>query len=293
LTNLSDFVSSHLRRELDFVLEAHNANSTAAFIASEPTLASTVYVPKVYDSLTTRKIMTAEWIDGVRMSDRDAVFRLMGESPISGAPSITDTSVPPLKGGTRSILKTMVNLFSAQMFLYGRIHCDPHPGNVIIRPHPSNPSHPQLVLLDHGLYVTLNEKLRLQWSALWKALLSGDYKTIETITEGWGVGLPDLFASAVVMNRYKFKESAERQQQKKRGSDEPEPEPERELTQYEQSVRMKAKLKEFLTDTDRMPKELLFLMRNMRSVNPFYSKGPGLQNLLALFKETTSHLVLL
>lgn len=36
------------------------------------------------------------------------------------------------------------------------------------------------------------------------------------------------------------------------------------LSQYEQSVRMKAKLKMFLTDTDKMPKALIFLGRNMR-----------------------------
>jgi len=38
------------------------------------------------------------------------------------------------------------------------------------------------------------------------------------------------------------------------------------LTHYEMSVLMKKKLKEFLIDTDRMPKVLIFLTRNMRMV---------------------------
>jgi aarF domain-containing kinase len=38
------------------------------------------------------------------------------------------------------------------------------------------------------------------------------------------------------------------------------------LDAYEQSVRMKERLKRFLVDTDKMPKELIFLGRNMRCV---------------------------
>lgn len=48
---LVDFVSDHLRRELDFRLEAENAKQTAIFIASEPRLAKNVYIPKVHTLL--------------------------------------------------------------------------------------------------------------------------------------------------------------------------------------------------------------------------------------------------
>jgi len=33
-----------------------------------------------------------------------------------------------LKGGVKAIMQTMVDLFSAQMFEMGWVHCDPHPG---------------------------------------------------------------------------------------------------------------------------------------------------------------------
>ncbi|KZP03284.1 hypothetical protein FIBSPDRAFT_1055377 [Athelia psychrophila] len=77
---------------------------------------------------------------------------------------------------------------------------------------------------------------------------------VERVTRAWGIGTPDLFASTTLMRPVKL---GPRQHQ----GGEPEP-----LNAYEQSVRMKAKLRSFLTDTDKMPKELIFLGRNMRMV---------------------------
>ncbi|KAH7886735.1 ABC1-domain-containing protein [Phlebopus sp. FC_14] len=263
-----DFINSHLRQELDFVQEAHNARVTSEFVAAEPRLAGKVYIPKVYPEYSTKKILTAEWIDGVRLSDRAAIRRLMGEEH-DKKPSIDNLYLPRegdrLKGGVRAIMQTMVELFSAQMFSWGWVHCDPHPGNVIIRPHPSNATLPQLVLLDHGLYVRVRESFRHEYATLWRALLAADWNAIETVTKSWGIGTPDLFASATLMRPVRFR------QQNEDGNGTVE-----ELNQYEQSVRMKAKLKGFLLDTDKMPKELIFLGRNMRIVQ-------GWQNCPLLF----------
>ncbi|KIJ67289.1 hypothetical protein HYDPIDRAFT_84650 [Hydnomerulius pinastri MD-312] len=254
-----DFINSHLRQELDFVQEAKNASVTAEFIAAEPRLAGKVHIPKVFPEYSTKKVLTAEWIDGVRLSDRGAIRRLMGED---------DSNIPPsasrihpslegvrLKGGVRTIMQTMVELFSAQMFSWGWVHCDPHPGNIIIRPHPANASRPQLVLLDHGLYVRVRESFRREYATLWRGLLAADWDAVEGVTKSWGIGTPDLFASATLMRPVRFG--------KKNWNGNGEV---KELNQYEQSVRMKAKLKGFLLDTDKMPKELIFLGRNMRIV---------------------------
>ncbi|KAJ7722355.1 ABC1 family-domain-containing protein [Mycena olivaceomarginata] len=247
-----DFVSDHLRRELDFELEAENAQRTAAYVAQDPRLSKTVYIPRVFPALTTKRIMTAEWIEGVRLSDRDAIRRLMGELP--GAST-------PLRGGTRAIMDPMVELFSSQMFLWGWVHCDPHPGNVIVRPHPAAPRTPQLVLLDHGLYVQLTEEFRRDWCAVWEGLLAGEWSVVDGVTRKWGVAMPDLFASAVLMRPVKLGRGRPQQREsEERGK------PIEEMTNYERSVMMKAKLKGFLTDTDRMPKVLIFLLRNMRMV---------------------------
>lgn len=206
-----DFVSEHLRRELDFIAESENAKQTARFVASDPRLAKNVHIPKVYDEFTTKRVMTAEWISGVRLSDRAGVSLLMGESK---NPIITQATVPssilspddppptsfpipstPLKGGVRSVMQIMVELFSAQMFSWGWVHCDPHPGNIIIRPNPQDTTIAQLVLLDHGLYVKVDEEFRRDWSLLWKGLLTREFSVVEKTTKKWGMGLPDMFAS--------------------------------------------------------------------------------------------------
>jgi aarF domain-containing kinase len=170
-------------------------------------------------------------------------------------------------------MQTMVELFSAQMFTYGMIHCDPHPGNIIIRPNPISPEKPQLVLLDHGLYVQVDDEFRKEWSSLWKGLLMADFSEVERTAKKWGVGLPDLFASVALQRPTRL--TRRTKDRKKKEEDERRMREQlnewANMSQYEQSVRMKAKLKEFLTDTDRMPKALIFLIRNMRWVLFFWT----------------------
>ncbi|KAH9927391.1 atypical/ABC1/ABC1-B protein kinase [Amylocystis lapponica] len=241
-----DFISEHLRRELDFELEAQNAMRTAEFVAAEPRLTDRVYIPKVYPELSTKKVMVAEWIDGVRLSDTAGIRSLMGES---STPSPT-----PLKGGVRAVMQTMVDLFSAQIFQWGWVHCDPHPGNIIIRPHPAHRRTPQLVLLDHGLYVRVDSTFQHQYASLWKGLLAGDWDTIRGVAEKWGIGSPDLFASATLLRPMPMTRADST------GSNMDA------MNQYDRSVAMKEKLRSFLTDTDKMPKVLIFIGRNMRIV---------------------------
>ncbi|KAG6833288.1 hypothetical protein H0H87_008919 [Tephrocybe sp. NHM501043] len=269
-----DFISDHLRQELDFVNEANNARRTAEFVASEPLLSESVYIPNVYPEFSTKKVMTAEWIEGVRLSDRPGIRALMGEPNPLDSPSSLPSSMPtkPLKGGAKAIMQVMVELFSAQMFDWGWVHCDPHPGNVIIRPHPSKPSKPQLVLIDHGLYVAVEDNFKRQWVELWRGMLASDFESVEKVTSQWGMGLPDLVASATLMKPTRLRRAETRKGETKEESRErrdreaAKREAMKNMSQYEMSVMMKERLKEFLTDTDRMPKALIFLTRNMRMV---------------------------
>lgn len=44
------------------------------------------------------------------------------------------------------------------IFKFGFVHCDAHPGNILVRRKPkSNPLDYQIVLLDHGLYRSLSK----------------------------------------------------------------------------------------------------------------------------------------
>ena len=62
----------------------------------------------------------------------------------------------------------------AQMSSSDWVHCDPLPGSVLSCANPSKPTQPQLVLLDHGLYVGISKEMRRQWASVFKAMLDGD-----------------------------------------------------------------------------------------------------------------------
>lgn len=42
-------------------------------------------------------------------------------------------------------------LYSEMIFVHGYVHCDPHPGNVLVRRNQIT-NEEEIVLLDHGLY---------------------------------------------------------------------------------------------------------------------------------------------
>ena len=48
------------------------------------------------------------------------------------------------------------------------MHCDPHSGNVLVRPLKPGSSRPQIVLLDHGLYKTLDDEFRIKYAEMWR-----------------------------------------------------------------------------------------------------------------------------
>ena len=75
---------------------------------------------------------------------------------------------------TKDVATSVTNTFNKMIFEDGFVHCDPHPGNLLVRPlelpdtyysrfsnvisrilRRSTP--PQIVVLDHGLYRNLNE----------------------------------------------------------------------------------------------------------------------------------------
>lgn len=74
----------------------------------------------------------------------------------------------------------ITEIFSKMMFLDGFVHCDPHPGNILIRPtkNPQSKFKFDVVLLDHGLYRILSEELRTDYANLWTSLIQGDEEGI-------------------------------------------------------------------------------------------------------------------
>ena len=96
------------------------------------------------------------------------------------------------------MMKRVTQMYSEMIFNHGFIHCDPHPGNVLIR---SGRNGPQVILIDHGLYQTVNDEFRFNYSSLWKALIKGDLKAIRQAAKYLNV--EDMFPllSAMVSGR--------------------------------------------------------------------------------------------
>lgn len=287
------YISERLLLETDFENEADNAERMAELVANEPRLSGRVYIPKVYRELSSKRVMTAEWIEGVRLFDKEALTAPWSGKSRQGSPGSRGSSlVPPShgdvagtlrnhpaeeklkpnrdqwrgkdgKGGLglslNDVMTTMVDLFSAQMFLWGWVHCDPHPGNVFIRRLPSGK--PELVLIDHGLYVHMNPEFRHQYALFWKSLMTFDNKTLGKIVESWGINNADIFASATLMRPYTGGDMTTSKEIRKglTGKEQAE-------RAYEMQQKMRKGIKAILGDEKKWPQELIFIGRNLRIV---------------------------
>ena len=234
-----DYVSKHLLGETDFVQEAKNAEILADFVAKEPRLSRTVHIPKVYDDYCSGRVLTAEWIDGIKITDKKELE----------------------KAGfnVSKVMHAFVSLFAAQIFRLGHVHCDPHPGNVLVRAKNGKRGKAEVVLLDHGLYIHESEEFRITYCKLWRALLTYDYLTVTEIVKSWGVDFPELFGSMTLMQPWGNKLKGN-----KKLADEDKLTPVK--TTFEQQEEMKAQLQQFLQNTEKIPLEIIFLERNMRIV---------------------------
>ena len=235
-----NYTCSHLGDETDFRLEAKNGMRMRDLIANESELRDRVYIPKVFEEFSSKRVMTAEWVDGVKATDEKA-FEKMGFS-------------------RKDVMQVMVDTFAAQMFRFGYLHCDPHPGNLLIRPNPKTKKL-QMVVIDHGLYIDEPETFRQQYCLFWKSLFLGDLKKVGEISTEWGIGAPDLLASATLM-----RPGGHGKMRKASTSEVAKTDKERKEEAYAAQVAIKEKIKSFLRDQEKIPQELMFIGRSMRIV---------------------------
>merc|ERR1719195_2610599 len=88
--------------------------------ALEPRQRDKIYIPKVYEKHTTRKVLVTEWIEGAQLA----------KSP----PEVINQLIP-----------VGVECFLIQLLETGFFHADPHPGNLLVTPEG------KLALIDFGL----------------------------------------------------------------------------------------------------------------------------------------------
>ena len=109
-TRIVEEFSRTLEKELDYRLEASHVERFALQFARD----RTVYVPKVHRESTTTRVLTMEYVEGVKASDID---RLEKEGL-----------------DRKEIARRGADLIMKQVFIHGFFHADPHPGNVFILP---------------------------------------------------------------------------------------------------------------------------------------------------------------
>ncbi|KAG2558138.1 hypothetical protein PVAP13_8NG139900, partial [Panicum virgatum] len=158
---LAEFEKS-MSMELDFTLEAKNSERTANCFRKN----SVIKVPYVFWQLTTREVLTMEFCYGHKVNDLDFLRR---------------ANISPTK-----VAKALIELFGEMVFVHGFVHGDPHPGNILVSPRGHGKF--SLVLLDHGIYRELDQKFRLDYCQLWKALILLDTEKILELGEEFGVG---------------------------------------------------------------------------------------------------------
>ncbi|KAK5289121.1 hypothetical protein LTR16_003063, partial [Cryomyces antarcticus] len=73
--SLVPYISERLLLETDFLNEARNAERMAKLVAGEPRLRDRVYIPKVHHDLSSKRVMTAEWIEGIRLWDKEGITK--------------------------------------------------------------------------------------------------------------------------------------------------------------------------------------------------------------------------
>ena len=157
---LAEETQRHMAEELDFVAEAENARTVQRLLAPEFP-ASQLVVPTTLPALCGPRVLTMDWVDGSRIDDAPALAAARADVPALAA--------------------RLQRIFGAMIFVHGFVHCDPHPGNILVTPSGA------LALLDHGIYRRLSPELRRGYAALWLAVLAGDRARIRDCTASLGM----------------------------------------------------------------------------------------------------------
>jgi len=138
----------YIPMELDFINEARNSEIIAGNFAEH----TDVVIPRVYRDLTTRRVLTMELVEGIKVTDVDALERAGIDK--------------------HAVAQKLIEMFTQQILRDGFFHADPHPGNILVQPGPC------IVLLDFGLAKDFPPAFRDAFVRLTFAILSSNRDAI-------------------------------------------------------------------------------------------------------------------
>jgi predicted unusual protein kinase regulating ubiquinone biosynthesis (AarF/ABC1/UbiB family) len=122
-------MQKYLALELDFLREVESAERVAALFKEDPV----VRVPRVYHELSTGRVITMEFLSGIKPTDK-AALEAAGIDPLD-------------------VVQELMRVYVTMILARGFFQADPHPGNIFVNPHRTSSGRimPHFVLLDFGL----------------------------------------------------------------------------------------------------------------------------------------------
>jgi predicted unusual protein kinase regulating ubiquinone biosynthesis (AarF/ABC1/UbiB family) len=166
LQPILDYLRWTLPMELDFRREA----KAIADLKSAMSHRDDVLIPEVVEGMNTERLLVMELVEGVKVTDREGLVA---------------AGIDP-----RRLAELLIEVYAEQLFQRGVFHADPHPGNLFVQPDQNGPV---LVLLDHGLTVSVPPELVAAMKEAIEALSEGDFEALTGALRKAGLDLdPDL-----------------------------------------------------------------------------------------------------
>lgn len=159
-----------MQRELDFSRELRNIQQFTHDFRND----DTVKIPLVYPSLSNRRVLTMELLDGIKLSETERL-----------AEAGVDTDEIARRGA--AICLKMI-------FDNGFYHADPHPGNVMAMPDG------RIGLIDFGMVGRIDERLHENVSEMLVALSNLDAEHMTAMIVRMGKTPPNLDRSALALD---------------------------------------------------------------------------------------------
>jgi aarF domain-containing kinase len=254
LLPFTEFIEENLAKEINFKTEAENMEKARFFMESHNNTPN-IYIPKIFSEFTRDRILVTEWIDGVKVTHFDEVK------------SLTSSGIKP-------IVTDIIDFFAKQIFEHGFVHCDPHPGNILIQKGQQKNQKYRIAIIDFGLCIELNDKIKKEYCEFWKGILDSDSKKLEEITKKWGMNDFESFVGATMMKPYNSK---------KKLSDRP---TKNEI--YEMQLKFKKQLDKQMNNFSNLPKELIFVGRNMNLIRSLNKKAGSIVDRISMLAEESN-----
>ncbi len=119
--------------ELDYQREGRNAERFGRLFADD----STIGVPRIVWNHSTRRVLTLEWVDGIKITH-------LAQLDVAGVDRV-------------ALAKKLVGAYFKQVLEVGFFHADPHPGNIFVEPLEDGV---RLNFVDFGMMGSITPRMR-------------------------------------------------------------------------------------------------------------------------------------